>query len=189
MKPDNIMIDCRNELPRQYTEGNCFENARIKLVDFGCTTKYVDENGQLMKKRKVRNFKGNLLFCSINQMKFYNVALAATAYAASVLPSTANIGGTTEPKFFAATAPAAGAAASTPTWSWAKGYGGGLNQASKIVVVEIPKVAADVDVKFSAKYTGPLGTATETCPATPVALDLVPAAAAGSTATATEIAA
>ena len=105
-------------------------------------------------------------------MKFYNIALAATVSAASVLPNVANIGGATEPKTFAA--------AKLSTLTWAKGYGAGLTVTSKIVEVEIPKTPAAVDVTFSAKYTGALGTATDSCPAvavaTGVAVEAAPAA-------------
>ena len=51
-------------------EGNCFENSLIKLVDFGYVTQYLDEQGMHNKKKKIKEFKGNIIFSSIHQMKF-----------------------------------------------------------------------------------------------------------------------
>lgn len=75
LKPDNIMLETtKADLPTRYTDENCFERAKIKLIDFGCTTRYVDSHGQLKQKEMLTKFRGNLVFCSVNQMRFHSTS-------------------------------------------------------------------------------------------------------------------
>lgn len=43
----------------------------IHMVDFGFASKYV-ENGKHVSRQEVDNFRGNMIFASLNQLKFYN---------------------------------------------------------------------------------------------------------------------
>lgn len=47
-----------------------FENAKIKLIDFGIATTYINHDGRHKRKKKLDYFAGNMMFASLNQMKF-----------------------------------------------------------------------------------------------------------------------
>ena len=44
----------------------------VKLIDFGYTSKYLDENGEHLEHQKVGTFTGNLLFASVNTLDYNN---------------------------------------------------------------------------------------------------------------------
>ena len=43
LKLDNILIGYGQRLPLDCSQGNCFENIKINLVDFGFATRYIDD--------------------------------------------------------------------------------------------------------------------------------------------------
>ena len=47
LKLDNLLIGFENKLPNNYTNGSCFEDVDIHLVDYGFSTRYVSKkNGE-----------------------------------------------------------------------------------------------------------------------------------------------
>jgi len=42
----------------------------LKLIDFGLCTKYLNESGEHIDQKESQKFRGNVLFCSPNQMNF-----------------------------------------------------------------------------------------------------------------------
>lgn len=56
-------------------KGNCFEDVTLSLIDFGFATSYIEsKTGKHKKKRWVDFFRGNLLFSSASQLKFYETS-------------------------------------------------------------------------------------------------------------------
>lgn len=42
LKPDNILIGLKNQLPKSETQKNIFEDASMHLVDFGLATRWAE---------------------------------------------------------------------------------------------------------------------------------------------------
>lgn len=72
LKPDHIMIGMGDKLPARSIDGNCFGKARLSLVDFGCSTRYMDDKGYLLKKVQLDSFQGNFITASIGQLNFHS---------------------------------------------------------------------------------------------------------------------
>jgi len=65
LKLDNIMIGFGQKLPEKYLDDNSFLNVDISLIDFGFSTPYINrKTGELLPKKTVSNFRGNLVFAS-----------------------------------------------------------------------------------------------------------------------------
>jgi len=65
LKLDNIMIGFGQKLPEKYVDDNAFLNVNTHLIDFGFSTPYINrKTGELFAKKKVNNFRGNLVFAS-----------------------------------------------------------------------------------------------------------------------------
>ena len=65
LKLDNIMIGFGQKLPEKYVDDNAFLNVNINLIDFGFSTPYINrKTGELLAKKTVSNFRGNLVFAS-----------------------------------------------------------------------------------------------------------------------------
>ena len=73
------MMDYKQQLPKNgHSERNMFKRVPLTLIDFGFATKYVEHeidaegNKKLAHKPKdvVAVFRGNMLFSSVNQLKF-----------------------------------------------------------------------------------------------------------------------
>ena len=60
------MLGSKDNLLKYYTDENCFEHATIKLVDFGFSSRYLDNTGALKKKKRIETFRGNIIFSSIS---------------------------------------------------------------------------------------------------------------------------
>lgn len=43
LKLDNIMFDFQAPLLKTYTDSNCFENIKMRLIDYGFVTKYTSK--------------------------------------------------------------------------------------------------------------------------------------------------
>jgi hypothetical protein len=55
------------ELKATSPHKSCFENCKIKIIDFGFCTRFIDEaTGEHIKLKKVESFRGNLKFASLN---------------------------------------------------------------------------------------------------------------------------
>jgi serine/threonine protein kinase len=71
LKLDNFLLGYREQLPKNISRGNCFENVNINLIDFGLTDRYIDvETGKHKPSQEMNQFKGNLLFSSQYQLSF-----------------------------------------------------------------------------------------------------------------------
>ena len=52
-----------------------FATQNVNLIDFGLATPYLKDDGKThVKKTLVNNFQGNIVFSSINQLKFYRTS-------------------------------------------------------------------------------------------------------------------
>jgi len=59
------MIGFGQKLPEKYVDDNAFLNVNTHLIDFGFSTPYINrKTGELFAKKKVNNFRGNLVFAS-----------------------------------------------------------------------------------------------------------------------------
>ena len=76
LKQDNILFDFDANMDKMSTsEENIFENNNINLIDFGFATQYIDEEtNEHVKKQQLDVFRGNMVFASLNQMKFYTTS-------------------------------------------------------------------------------------------------------------------
>jgi serine/threonine protein kinase len=88
LKLDNIMIGQRDNLPSSSCD-DAFQGVSLNLIDFGFATKFLDKNGCHLQPKKVEMFQGNLIFSSIDQMKFNSTSrrddLISLAYMLSYL--------------------------------------------------------------------------------------------------------
>ena len=65
LKLDNIMVGFGQKLPEKYVDDDAFLNIDINLIDFGFSTPYVNrKTGELLPKKTVSNFRGNMVFAS-----------------------------------------------------------------------------------------------------------------------------
>jgi serine/threonine protein kinase len=71
LKLDNILLGYEQKLPADCTQGNCVSKISINLVDFGFSTRYIDEKtGKHMGSETEDYFRGNLLFASKYHLHF-----------------------------------------------------------------------------------------------------------------------
>ena len=59
LKLDNILIGYKDP-------------SKVFLIDFGLSCKYLDENGQHIKKEHIKKFSGNFMFASLNSCRGNN---------------------------------------------------------------------------------------------------------------------
>lgn len=65
LKLDNIMVGFGQKLPDKYVDDDAFLNIDINLIDFGFSTPYINhKTGELLPKKTVSNFRGNMVFAS-----------------------------------------------------------------------------------------------------------------------------
>ena len=65
LKLDNIMVGFGQKLPEKYVEDDAFLNSDINLIDFGFSTSYINhKTKELLPKKVVSNFRGNMVFAS-----------------------------------------------------------------------------------------------------------------------------
>ena len=65
VKLDNIMTGFDQKLPEEFTHDNCFASVNLFLIDYGFATSYIDKNnGKLLQKVQLENFRGNMQFGS-----------------------------------------------------------------------------------------------------------------------------
>lgn len=69
LKPDNITLGGAECLLTS-TPDNVFKNAKIMLIDFGLASTFINQEGKHKRKKKLSYFAGNMMFASLNQMKF-----------------------------------------------------------------------------------------------------------------------
>lgn len=60
LKPDNILVGDHDNKSLH----------KLRLIDFGISRKYQDDNGQHIKQVKETLFKGNLIFASVNALNY-----------------------------------------------------------------------------------------------------------------------
>lgn len=65
LKLDNLMVGFCQKLPEKYVDDDAFLNSDINLIDFGFSTPYVNlKTLELLPKKIVSNFRGNMVFAS-----------------------------------------------------------------------------------------------------------------------------
>ena len=77
LKLDNILLGEGQTLPNQRfdPERNVFENASLHLIDFGFAPRFQDrETGEHLPQVSTELFQGNLIFSSLNQLKFKSLS-------------------------------------------------------------------------------------------------------------------
>ena len=71
MKPQNVMISYENKEMINASE------LAVTIIDFGFVDKFKDEKNNfahIERAEKVKMFQGNLLFASVDQMKFFRTS-------------------------------------------------------------------------------------------------------------------
>ena len=76
LKLDNLMlensVDCRKI---KKSDGDIFLNNNVNIIDFGFATQYLEEDEKThVKKTILDSFRGNLVFSSMNQLKFHSTS-------------------------------------------------------------------------------------------------------------------
>ena len=76
LKLDNLMLDFdSNEKLLLESNDDIFEDYNVNIIDFGYATSYLKQDGQSHIKKKVLDFfRGNIMFSSMNQMKFHTTS-------------------------------------------------------------------------------------------------------------------
>ena len=55
------------------TDKNIFEDHQVNIIDFGFATRYLDKHTkEHLEKEEIDVFRGNMVFASLNQLKFYS---------------------------------------------------------------------------------------------------------------------
>ena len=71
LKLDNILVGFRDKIPSTQTSKDALKTCSLHLVDFGYATRYISRRtGQHIEKSDVSNFRGNMIFGSVNQLNF-----------------------------------------------------------------------------------------------------------------------
>ena len=76
LKLDNLMLDYGVNI-KEMTAGSDdpFEKITINIIDFGFATPYVEADGQThIQKQRLGTYRGNIIFSSLNQLKFYSTS-------------------------------------------------------------------------------------------------------------------
>ena len=73
LKLDNLLLNFDADVKSiSKSKGNFFDSHNINMIDFGFATSYVLEDGKThIKKCYVDFFRGNMVFSSLNQLKFH----------------------------------------------------------------------------------------------------------------------
>ena len=76
LKLDNLLLTHRNkETNLKADSADFFKNNEISMIDFGFATRYLDsETGLHCEKELLNIFRGNIVFASTNQLKFYSTS-------------------------------------------------------------------------------------------------------------------
>lgn len=77
LKLDNLLMNYRaadfNYL--RTTDNNIFEEHSVNIIDFGFATRYLDKKTKVhFDKEEIDVFRGNMVFASVNQLKFYSTS-------------------------------------------------------------------------------------------------------------------
>ena len=76
LKLDNLMFDASADKRKiKKSDGDIFEHNNVNIIDFGFATPYLKEDGRThVKKTHLESFRGNLVFSSLNQLKFQSTS-------------------------------------------------------------------------------------------------------------------
>lgn len=103
LKLDNLLFDMDADAKKlRTTEENIFDKNNINIIDFGFVCPYVDQDTQEhLEKTQLDIFRGNMVFSSINQLKFHSTSrrddLISLFYLLVYLFKRGNLPGTTVP--------------------------------------------------------------------------------------------
>ena len=74
LKPDNILVGHGQKLKAKPAakdqSHNIFKGYSVNLVDFGFSSEYIDFQNQHCNPDKLKTFRGNLIFSSLNKLQF-----------------------------------------------------------------------------------------------------------------------
>ena len=74
MKLDNILLDFNSSDDVKYlqnTDTNIFNEINLSIVDYGFVTPFIDQSTKYhIPKSEVKEFRGNIVFSSLNQLNF-----------------------------------------------------------------------------------------------------------------------
>jgi len=76
LKLDNLLLDYgKNSQELKESTGDIFKGNQVNMIDFGFATRYVDKKTkEHMNKQEVNTFRGNMVFASLNQLKFHSTS-------------------------------------------------------------------------------------------------------------------
>ena len=77
LKLDNLLLDFDADVKQLKKDANTdiFASNNINIIDFGFATPYLKEDGTThVKKSKLDYFRGNMMFSSVNQLKFHTTS-------------------------------------------------------------------------------------------------------------------
>lgn len=101
LKLDNLLFDIDVDAEKLRTmEENIFDNNNINIIDFGFVCPFLDQETQThLEKTQLDIFRGNMVFSSLNQLKFHSTSrrddLIALFYLIVYLFKKGNLPGTT----------------------------------------------------------------------------------------------
>ena len=101
LKLDNLLFDIDvDEKMLRTMEENIFDNNNINIIDFGFVYPFIDQETQThLEKTQLDTFRGNMVFSSLNQLKFHSTSrrddLIALFYLMVYLFKKGNLPGTT----------------------------------------------------------------------------------------------
>lgn len=76
LKLDNLMFDANIDSRKiKKSDDDIFINNNVNIIDFGFATRYLEEDNEShVKKTTLDSFRGNLVFSSMNQLKFHTTS-------------------------------------------------------------------------------------------------------------------
>lgn len=76
LKLDNLLLNYgTNSQSLIDSQSNIFKENSVNLIDFGFATRYLDKKTKLhLEKKEVNTFRGNMVFASLNQLKFHSTS-------------------------------------------------------------------------------------------------------------------
>lgn len=76
LKLDNLLLDYGiNYDQLRNSQSDIFKENSVNMIDFGFATRYIDKKTkEHLDKEEINTFRGNMVFASLNQLKFYTTS-------------------------------------------------------------------------------------------------------------------